>query len=137
MDKYRKHLQKVAAKGGAKELMGEIRTSSLIDAELKEFYAHFDESFLKLFPDFVEDFNRLLSPECRVHLKPGEKLNTELRIFALMRLGISSSTKIAGFLRYSVTTIYNYRVKFRNGAVGDRDSFDRDVMRIGRKEENA
>lgn len=136
MDKYRKHLQKVAAKGGAKELMGEIRTSSLIDAELKEFYAHFDESFLKLFPDFVEDFNRLLSPECRVHLKPGEKLNTELRIFALMRLGISSSTKIAGFLRYSVTTIYNYRVKFRNGAVGDRDSFDRDVMRIGRKEED-
>lgn len=136
MDKYRKHLQKVAAKGGVKVLMEEIRTSSLIDSELKEFYAHFDESFLKLFPNFVDDFNSLLSPECRVHLKPGEKLNTELRIFALMRLGISSSTKIAGFLRYSVTTIYNYKVKFRNAALGGREAFDDAVMRIGRCDDN-
>ena len=132
MDNYRKHLQKIAAKGGAKELYGELRSTETIDAELKEFYAHFDDSFLKLFPTFVEDFNALLRPEARVHLKPGEKLNTELRIFALVRLGIASSTKIASFLRYSVTTIYNYRVKLRNGAEGDRDKFDEAVMRIGR-----
>lgn len=135
MDKYRKHLQKVAQKGGAKELFDEIRSKSFIDNELKDFYAHFDDSFLKLFPNFVDDFNSLLVPEQRIRLKPGEKLNTELRIFALVRLGISSSTKIASFLRYSVTTIYNYRVKLRNAAAGDRDKFDDDVMMIGRCED--
>lgn len=132
MDKYRKHLQKIAAKGGAKELYSELRSSEIIDTELKDFYTHFDDSFLKLFPAFVEDFNALLRPEARVRVKPGEKLNTELRIFALVRLGISSSTKIAHFLRYSVTTIYNYRVKLRNAAEGDRDKFDEAVMKIGR-----
>ena len=131
MDKYRKHLQKVAQKGGAKELFDEIRSKSFIDNELKDFYAHFDDSFLKLFPNFVDDFNSLLVPEQRIRLKPGEKLNTELRIFALIRLGISSSTKIASFLRYSVTTIYNYRVKLRNAAAGDREKFDDAVMKIG------
>ena len=136
MDEYRRHLQKIASKGGAKELYGELRSTEAIDTELKEFYAHFDDSFLKLFPTFVDDFNALLRPEARVRLKPGEKLNTELRIFALVRLGISSSTKIAHFLRYSVTTIYNYRVKLRNGAEGDRDKFDEAVMRIGRSGES-
>ena len=132
MDKYRKHLQKVAQKGGAKELFEEIRSKSFIDNELKDFYAQFDDSFLNLFPNFVDDFNNLLVPEQRIRLKPGEKLNTELRIFALIRLGISSSTKIANFLRYSVTTIYNYRVRLRNAAAGDREKFDDAVMMIGR-----
>ena len=132
MDKYRKHLQKVAQKGGAKELFEEIRSKSFIDNELKDFYAQFDDSFLNLFPNFVDDFNNLLVPEQRIRLKPGEKLNTELRIFALIRLGISSSTKIANFLRYSVTTIYNYRVRLRNAAASDREKFDDAVMMIGR-----
>lgn len=132
MDKYRKHLQKVAQKGGAKELFEEIRSKSFIDNELKDFYAQFDDSFLNLFPNFVDDFNNLLVPEQRIRLKPGEKLNTELRIFALIRLGISSSTKIANFLRYSVTTIYNYRVRLRNAAAGYREKFDDAVMMIGR-----
>lgn len=136
MDKYRKHLQKVASKGKAADLYDEIRSTSFIDNELKDFYAHFDDSFLKLFPNFVEEFNNLLQPEFRTHLKPGEKLNTELRIFALVRLGINSSTKIAHFLRYSVTTIYNYRVKFRNGAIGDREKFDDEVMKIGLVEDD-
>lgn len=132
MDKYRKHLQKVAQKGGAKELFEEIRSKSFIDNELKDFYAQFDDSFLNLFTNFVDDFNNLLVPEQRIRLKPSEKLNTELRIFALIRLGISSSTKIANFLRYSVTTIYNYRVRLRNAAAGDREKFDDAVMMIGR-----
>lgn len=119
-----------------KNFFSELRSTEIIDTELKDFYTHFDDSFLKLFPTFVEDFNSLLRPEARIRLKTGEKLNTELRIFALVRLGISSSTKIAHFLRYSVTTIYNYRVKLRNGAEGDRDKFDEAVMRIGRSGES-
>ena len=67
--------------------------------------------------------------------KPGELLNTELRIFALIRLGITDSTKIAQFLRYSVTTIYNYRTRVRNKALGERDEFETKVMQIGKVEE--
>ena len=64
-------------------------------------------------------------------LKPTELLNTELRIFALIRLGITDSEKIANFLRYSITTIYNYRTKMRNRAAGNRNDFDANVMKIG------
>ncbi len=131
LDTYRKHLLKVASKEKVSDLLAEIRSTRLIDDELKEFYANFDESFLSIFPDFVTEFNSLLQPDRQIHLKPNEKLNTELRIFALVRLGIGSSTKIAKFLRYSVTTIYNYRVRVRNCACIDRDRFDDAVMQIG------
>ena len=62
------------------------------------------------------------------------QLTTELRIFALIRLGVTDSTKIAHFLRYSISTIYNYRVKMRNRAKGERDEFETNVMNIGLKE---
>ena len=71
----------------------------------------------------------------KVHLKPNERLNTELRIFALIRLGITDSVKIAQFLRYSVTTIYNYRTKARNKAACNRDEFEKYVMQIGSLEQ--
>ena len=86
---------------------------------------------MHLFPDFVADFNALLTEGEEVVLKPGELLNTELRIFALIRLGIADSNKIAEFLRYSLKTIYNYRTKMRNKAKGIRDDFEKEVMRIG------
>ncbi|MCP6341507.1 DUF6377 domain-containing protein, partial [Klebsiella pneumoniae] len=66
-----------------------------------------------------------------IKLKHGELMNTELRIFALIRLGISDSVKIAEFLRYSLSTIYNYRTKLRNKALGPRDEFEANVMQIG------
>ena len=81
----------------------------------------------------VEEFNALLTEPMQP--KPGELLNTELRIFALIRLGITDSTKIAQFLRYSVTTIYNYRTRVRNKALGERDEFETKVMQIGKVEE--
>lgn len=90
-------------------------------------------TFLQLFPNFVEEFNALLTEP--MQSKPGELLNTELRIFALIRLGITDSTKIAQFLRYSVTTIYNYRTRVRNKALGERDEFETKVMQIGKVEE--
>lgn len=130
IDSYRKHLQRTASKGKVSMLFDELRSTQFIEDELRDFYAGFDDTFLKLFPHFVEDFNRLLTPEGQIHLKLGEKMNTELRIFALLRLGISSSTKIAHLLRYSVTTIYNYRVKIRNNALCNRDDFDGEVMKI-------
>ncbi|WP_289114496.1 DUF6377 domain-containing protein [uncultured Bacteroides sp.] len=132
MDNYRRSLGKIAATGNAEELYKNIKSSKFIEGELKEFYANFDNTFLQLFPTFVEDFNALLADNEQISLKNGERMNTELRIFALIRLGITDSVKIAQFLRYSVTTIYNYRTKVRNKAAGDRDLLEQEVMKIGK-----
>ena len=133
MDLYRRSLNKIAAAGRVEELYKAIKSSQFLDEELKEFYANFDVTFLQLFPNFVDEFNALLTEPMQP--KPGELLNTELRIFALIRLGITDSTKIAQFLRYSVTTIYNYRTRVRNKALGERDEFETKVMQIGKVEE--
>lgn len=132
MDNYRRSLGKIAATGNVEELYKNIKSSKFIEGELKDFYANFDNTFLQLFPTFVEDFNALLADGEQIFLKPNERMNTELRIFALIRLGITDSVKIAQFLRYSVTTIYNYRTKVRNKAAGDRDRLEQEVMKIGK-----
>lgn len=101
------------------------------EAELKNFYKTFDTSFLSLYPTFVEDLNALLTEEGRIVVKEGGLLNTELRIFALIKLGITQSSHIASLLRYSVNTIYNYRAQVKNAAVSDRENFEDNVRKIG------
>ena len=135
MDNYRRSLGKIAATGNVEELYKNIKSSKFIEVELKEFYTNFDNTFLQMFPTFVEDFNALLTNDERISLKTGERMNTELRIFALIRLGISDSVKIAQFLRYSVTTIYNYRTKVRNKAASDRNLLEQEVMKIGKSKD--
>ncbi len=100
---------------------------------LDELYGYFDSAFLKLFPDFVEAFNALLKPEERIALEDHTQLTTPIRIFALIRLGIEDSGKIAEFLHYSVNTIYNYRAKVKNAALCDREEFEERVKQIGMK----
>ena len=99
-------------------------------AELGKFYADFDEAFLTLFPDFIERFNALLKPEERMVPKHENQLNTELRIFALIRLGVKDANRIAHFLNFSLATIYNYRSKIRNKAIGDPAEFDAKVAEL-------
>ncbi len=118
LDKYRRRLTKLASTSKLEELFKAIKSDAFIEAERKEFYTEFDHTFLNLFPHFVTAFNQLLN-------------DTELRIFALIRLGITDSTRIAEFLQYSVTTIYNYRSKTRNKAKGDKNEFEAAVMKIG------
>ena len=105
-------------------------SEELTDEELEELYANFDTAFLHLFPDFVKKFNALLQDNEQSILKKDELLNTELRIFALIRLGIEDSSQIAEFLRYSVNTIYNYRAKVKNKARGSREDFEDLVRKI-------
>lgn len=131
LDTYRRSLNKKAMNGQTEELFRELKSTQFVEEELEEFYANFDTAFLRLFPDFVQEFNALLAEGEEVMLKQGELLNTELRIFALIRLGITDSNKIAQFLRYSLKTIYNYRTKMRNKARGVRDDFEQKVMHIG------
>lgn len=108
-------------------------SSSLYEqATLKTFYRHFDKNFLALYPTFVEEYNQLLRPEGRLELKNPESLNTELRVYALVRFGITDSVKIANFLHLSLSTVYNKRTKARNSALGDRESFEYKVSQIGK-----
>ncbi len=131
LDDYRHSLKKQAATGKVSDLLNAIKSSEFIEEELREFYSNFDATFLQLFPNFIEEFNLLLEKDKAILPKPGELLNTELRIFALIRLGITDSVKISHFLRYSLSTIYNYRTKIRNKAVCPRDEFETLVMKIG------
>lgn len=130
LDAYRRMVHKKASAGKVADLLKMTHSQDALDKELEELYANFDSAFLHLFPDFVKKFNALLQDSEQMVLKKGEQLNTELRIFALIRLGIDDSSQIAEFLRYSVNTIYNYRAKVKNKARGSRDDFDNRVLNI-------
>jgi hypothetical protein len=130
-ENYRKTLNKKAVANQRDELFQMLKSTTLVDDERKKLYETFDTIFLKLYPTFIKELNALLVREKQIILKPGELLNTELRIFALIRLGITDSTQIANFLHYSVSTIYNYRSIARNNAVVSHDDFEEMVMKIG------
>ena len=130
LETYRRMLNKLAAAGKLDELYKKLKSSEFTEKELKEFYQNFDSSFLSIFPEFVERFNNLLPDDEHILPKQDEHLTTELRIFALIRLGISDSARIAGFLRYSISTIYTYRSKLRNKSL-HKDDFEEQVMKIG------
>lgn len=130
LEAYRRSLAKLAMASRLEELFSAIKSEQFIRDERKEFYHNFDKSFLELFPHFITSFNNLLLPEGQVNPKSGELLTTELRIFALIRLGVTDSNQIAHFLGYSLATIYNYRSKIRNRAKGDKERFEEEVMKL-------
>lgn len=130
LDAYRRMVNKKISAGQTADLLKITRSQDALDSELEELYVNFDTTFLHIFPDFVKKFNALLQDDGQVILKRGELLNTELRIFALIRLGIEDSSQIAEFLRYSVNTIYNYRSKVKNKACISRDDFEERVKEI-------
>ena len=128
---YRKLVNKKLQRGQVAELLKMTHLSNdIVTVEVQELYANFDSAFLHLFPNFVESLNELLLPEEQIVLKPDELLNTELRIFALIRLGIKDSSQIAELLHYSVNTIYNYRSRVKTKARVSRDDFEGLVAKI-------
>jgi len=98
-----------------------------IQAERDHLYASFDQIFLKLFPDFVNQYNALFHEKDRVLLNPGDTLTTEMRIFALIRLGITSSERIAKFLNYSLNTVRTYKTKIKNKAIVSNEQFEQAI----------
>ena len=132
LERYRSGLRVTAKSKDLDDILKVLKSDAYIDTERKTLYDEFDATFLGVFPDFVNQLNGLLKEEARIgeDLPPG-KLSNELRIFALIRLGVTESAKIAQFLKKSPSTIYNYRVKLRNAAACDRDEFERRLMEIG------
>lgn len=130
LDKLRITVNKKLSAGKTSEVVALTRSSKITDEAVDLLYENFDAAFLRIFPDFVEQFNELLLEEERIVLKNKERLNIELRIFALIRLGFSDSGQIAEFLRYSPNTIYNYRAKVKNKSKCSRVEFENFVRAI-------
>jgi len=127
---FRRSLNKKISANQINEVVKTLKSTDFVENELNELYKNFDAAFINLYPTFVSELNALLIKDEQILPKQGELLNTELRIFALIRLGITDSVKIAHFLRYSIRTVYNYRTKVRNKAAVPRDEFEEKVKKI-------
>lgn len=128
--KYRMRVLKYIRQGNTKAITDEIEQLEPIDNDILEFYKMFDQAFISIYPDFVRKFNNLLADGAEIVPKGDDILTPELRIFALIKLGITDSSRIASLLHYSANTIYNYRAKTKNRARGSRDSFEDAVRNI-------
>lgn len=133
LDNYRIKINRKLKAGQQADVLRMTSSEQLKEDELKELFDHFDDIFLRLFPTFIDDFNALLRPGEEIIPTEKNHLNTDLRIFALIRLGIEESSKIAEFLRYSPNSIYAYRARIKNKAAGNRDEFEKNVKEIGIK----
>ncbi|MBQ8712558.1 MAG: transcriptional regulator [Prevotella sp.] len=131
LDNYRIKINRKLKANQHTDLLRMTGSEQLKEDELKELYDNFDTVFLNLFPTFINDFNALLRPEDRIVPTGKSLLNTDLRIFALIRLGIDESSKIAEFLHYSPNSIYAYRARIKNKAAGNREDFEQLVKEIG------
>ena len=110
--------------------LADIVTPGDLQKERDKLFVNFDKIFLKLFPNFIEEFNKLFKEEDQIVVDKNELLNADLRIFALIRLGITDSEKIAKFLNYTVNTIYTYKTKLKHKTIVQRDKFDEHIMAI-------
>lgn len=110
------------------ELLNQVSSTKLTETEALDFYLRFDKVFLELFPTFIDEFNELLNNKIEVNSNNAQ-LTTELRIYALMRLGIKDSSEIATLLFYSPQTIYNYKTNIKKRAI-NKDSFEKDVLNL-------
>lgn len=131
LDNYRIKVNRKLKANQYADLLRMTGSEQLKEDELKELFDNFDAVFLRLFPTFVDEFNSLLRPEEHIVPSGKSRLNTDLRIFALIRLGIDESSKIAEFLHYSPNSIYAYRARIKNKAAGNRDDFEQRVKEIG------
>ncbi len=121
--------RKISA-GQVDDLYKITKSGKFIEQQSAEFYTVFDDAFLHIYPTFVEQVNALLRPEEQIVLGEGEKLNSDLRILAFMRLGIDDTNRVAQILNVAVNTLYAYRNRLRNRAI-DRATFEADIMKIG------
>ena len=131
MENFRSTALKKQKSGQLSEYLSSKKMLEMKSRDFEELLGNFDNAFLTILPTFIDEFNALLQPQNHIIPQKANSLTTELRIFALIRLGITDSSKIAEFLNYSVHTIYNYRSTVKNSAIGPRDKFEDAVKQIG------
>ena len=125
-----KYFNRLARDRKLEDLYAELKSSSVINEGVKMFHQNFDTAFLNIYPDFISEVNRLMTPDSQFEIEEDStKLTTELRVLALIRLGIVDNQKIADILRSSITTIYTYRSKLKSRAL-QKDTFEDDIKRI-------
>jgi uncharacterized membrane-anchored protein YhcB (DUF1043 family) len=129
VEKLYKMVDRKLAARQFEDLRLSLKESTLI-AERKSMCADFDETFLKLFPDFVEKFNLMFEEKDRRLPDNDKSLTSEMRIFALMRLGVTDTERIANFLDYSVHTVYTYKTRVKNRSIVDNELFEQRIMEI-------
>ncbi len=130
LDDFRKNVYRKVKSRQLDDLQQLTSSNESLEKYAQDLYTDFDRTFLEVYPNFVDEFNSLLRPDEQYQLKK-DKLNTELRIFALIRLGISDVNQIAIFLRYSMQTIYNYKSKVKSKASTDTEHFEEKVRKLG------
>ena len=113
----------------SKELLSLLSSSTNTEKENKEFLTEFDKAFLSLYPTFVTELNKQLTESAHIQLKENGEMPPILRVCALLRLGITESSKIAGILSYSPQTVYNYRSILKNNAI-DKEHFEENVLKL-------
>ena len=126
---YRKLVSRKIKANQTADLLKSLNTRKMEEEEAQMFYNRFDKAFTELYPGFVTELNKLLMPECQLEVPTTHSLTTEIRIFALMRLGVTDSQEIATLLHYSTQTIYNYKSGMRAKAI-NRDTFESDINRL-------
>ncbi|MGM9812050.1 MAG: DUF6377 domain-containing protein, partial [Muribaculaceae bacterium] len=129
LENYRHSLLKLAKNNQHDAMMRQLKDHTQIGEEQQRLYRDFDKAFLDIHPEFVTNFNNLLKEEERVVPKSENTLTTEMRIFALIRLGINDSNNIAHFLNYSLATIYNYRSRITNKSTFTKEEFNERLMK--------
>ncbi len=129
LDDYRLSLNRMALRGETAALNEALKSNAVVEHEWTSFYSVFDKTFLSIFPTFVHDFNELLTPGAKVTPASSQMLTPELRIYALVRLGIDSSERISSLLGYSRSTIYAYRSRTRLKALVP-EHFEENIMKI-------
>jgi hypothetical protein len=128
-----KQLNRLARERKLEELYAELKTMEPVNTGIRTFHNHFDTAFLNIYPHFISEVNKLMTPENQFMVEregtSAKHLTTELRILALIRLDITDNQKIADILRSSITTIYTYRSKLKAKAI-HKDSFEDDIKQI-------
>ena len=129
VEKLYKAIDRKIALHRYEDIRSSLKEEELVD-ERKSMFVDFDETFLKLFPHFVEKYNELFDEIDQKELESPQRLTTEIRIFALIRLGITDSDRIASFLNYSVHTINTYKTRVKNRSKVDNKLFEQRIMEI-------
>ena len=134
VDDIKSDMRKTYRKEGLDALLKMLRSPAFADTEFKNYFQEFDNSIIKLYPTFVEDVNKLMKEDCRFAVKKNGTLCTELRILALIRMGITDSPKIAKVLNIAVYTAYCYRHRMRRDSLYSAEEFEKLIREIGLEE---